>query len=273
MTSMVLAELYAKSCRVTVLHTSYLFHLYKPLFNFPNRPSILEYGFGDGTNWYNSVKSHLPQDLEEYVATDISHQMIDHAKATLEIPRMKFKQLDIGAENLSPTYQQRFNLIFSFFANHLVKNPKQMHKNIYNMLKPSGQTFQITLDPSPLDVIFHSLSIHPNWRNFGHKNVISPYYYLQNSEKDIQHHLIQAGFQDSFVRREVFDYIFENEQEWKGLYLSCNPIFPTIPEEKKEEYIRDFYDEIKKHVVTYNKIGGREFWSAKYSLSIISALK
>ncbi|XP_050503031.1 uncharacterized protein LOC126882248 [Diabrotica virgifera virgifera] len=273
MTSMVLAELYSKNCRVTVLHTSYLFHLYKPLFNFPKRSSILEYGFGDGTNWCNSVKPHLPQDLEEYVATDVSHQMIHHAKATFAIPRMYFKQLDIAAENFPPIYEQRFNFIFSFFANHLVRNPKQMYKNIYKMLKPGGHTFQITLDPSPLDVVFDNLSIHPSWGIYGHKDVISPYYYMKNTEKDIQHNLIQAGFKSSFVRREVFDYIFENEQEWKGLYLSCNPIFPKIPEEKKEEYIRDFYDEIKKHVVTYDKIGGLEFCSTKYNLSIISALK
>ncbi|XP_056634131.1 juvenile hormone acid O-methyltransferase-like [Diorhabda sublineata] len=267
-------ELYAKFSRILLTqHTSHLVKKYRSAIHWPKNASILEFGFGDGTNYEISVRPNFPNDYKEYIATDISTKMIDYARKSVSWPNMTFQELAIDTQFVPDDFKNRFDLILSFFTNHLVQNPKQMYKNIHNMLKPRGQTFQISLERSPLDIVFHNFSKHHRWNKYGHDKIVSPYYYLPNPREGVENDIKHGGFKEYHLKSEPCVYEFKEKEEWQGLFLSTNPLLSNIPVEDIAEYKEDYFNEIQNNVIVFDEKVNDGVGIVKNTLHVIFATK
>lgn len=126
---MVLPELWSKSCSVAISLASTQLHKYQHMINWKKSASILEIGFADGHTSSHCLAPILPEDYSEFVASDISKEMINYAKQYFKIPRWKFVQMDIGA-NVPEEFHNKFDHVFGFSVMHMVKNPRLVIKGL-----------------------------------------------------------------------------------------------------------------------------------------------
>ncbi|XP_057662222.1 juvenile hormone acid O-methyltransferase-like [Diorhabda carinulata] len=123
MNVMVLPELFAKRVHFTSIHSVYLLNKYKHLIKWKNNPSIMEFGFGDGGTSAAALQPLIPQDCKEFIAADVSQQMVKYAEQNAKLPKVgKIIQFNISAQNVSSEFQNRFDHIFSFFTFNCIPN-------------------------------------------------------------------------------------------------------------------------------------------------------
>lgn len=115
-TAMVLPKLYSNSNNLTVLTTGVILKKFQHLIEWKDKPSILEFGFADGTNSQKSLHPLLPADYNEFIGVDISKPMVEYVKKHVVMPRSEFVQLDIATKNLPKQFQNRFDHVFSFYT-------------------------------------------------------------------------------------------------------------------------------------------------------------
>uniref|UniRef100_A0A6P7F3W5 Juvenile hormone acid O-methyltransferase-like n=1 Tax=Diabrotica virgifera virgifera TaxID=50390 RepID=A0A6P7F3W5_DIAVI len=235
-------DLWVKGNAITQILTKQKLEKYGHLLKWKKNEAILEFGAADGNTSANSVLPALPKDYKEYVLTDISPNMVEHMKKNLSIPRSKIIQHDIGTIRLQDELKNKFDHIFGIFVMHMVPNPRQSFTNIKEMLKPGGQAFVSFLEHSPTDNAHHRLLKHPKWSRYGH--MLSAYYYSDNIEESYKKDIDVAGFESySFHVEKDYPIWFENDEAIKSAFTAVNNVLSRIPEELREEYLRDYHKE------------------------------
>ncbi|XP_056630747.1 juvenile hormone acid O-methyltransferase-like [Diorhabda sublineata] len=275
MNVMVLPELFAKHVHVTSIHSVYLLNKYKHLIKWKNNPSIMEFGFGDGGTSAAALQPLIPQDCKEFIAADVSQQMVKYAKQNAKLPKVgKIIQFNISAQDIPLEFQNRFDHIFSFFTFHCIPkiSASKAFNNVYKMLKPGGQTFHVFLLPTPLDDIFYEMSKHLKWGKYGQESMLSPYYFESNQQDSCKRDIVNSGFVDIEMRLEEFVHEFPHEEAWKENYIAVNAAYSSIPLEEKEEYKKYFFKRIKEKVIINNEDNDR-FPRIRHSIFVVSAKK
>ncbi|XP_028130370.1 juvenile hormone acid O-methyltransferase-like [Diabrotica virgifera virgifera] len=240
-----ISDVWIKGNCVTQILTKQKFEKYGHLLKWKKNESILEFGAADGNTSVNSVLPVLPKDYKEYVLTDISPNMVEHMKKNLNIPRSKIMQHDIGTIRLQDDLKNRFDHIFGIFVMHMVPDPRQGFINIKAMLKPGGQAFVSILERTPMDHAFDALLKYPKWSRYGH--MLSPHYYSDNIEEAYKKDIEAAEFESySFHVQKDYPIWFESEDSRRGLLAGINNVLPRIPEELREEYLKDYHKEIER---------------------------
>ncbi|KAG5891092.1 hypothetical protein JTB14_036983 [Gonioctena quinquepunctata] len=269
--SMVLPKLWAKSPLTTIVTRKHLAK-YKHLIKWRNQPTIMEFGYADGGASQKSFFPYLPSDMKEFVATDISENMVEYARKNSTHPMMKFMQLDIATKQVPSQLLGRFDHIFGFLVLHLVKNPRQAFENMKSMLKEGGSFFLTFFEHVPYDEAFSRLAKHPEWGQYGHQENISPYYLSPNRRQEYERDLNEAGFRNYEFLEENGSFEFPDEAEFDDIYIAANPILPEIPEQRIEEY-KKIYLTVSKNAANYSikYRNGNPTGELKYKLFILSA--
>ncbi|CAH1108142.1 unnamed protein product [Psylliodes chrysocephalus] len=268
MAAFVLPELYKKSSLMNLIGAKKMLEKYKDLLIWKENASILEFGVGDGSNSQKALGPLLPKDYKEYIATDISKIMVDYARRNIVMPKCQFYEFDINCENIPSSFQSRFDYIFSFYVMMYVKKPEHTFKNIYAMLKPNGQTFNVFLPSLPTDPVHMKLCKHEKWGKYGHEQMLSAYSSELYPEKCYQQALDRSGFKYYFSVEKT-SYTFLNEAEWKGFFLSVNTALANIPEDEVEEYKNIFLNLIDNQVLIDGSDRGTK--TINFDLCVVSA--
>ncbi|XP_072377364.1 juvenile hormone acid O-methyltransferase-like [Diabrotica undecimpunctata] len=237
-------ELWVKGNSFSQRIAQHTFEKYKHLLKWKNNESILEFGAADGKTSVVSVLPALPKDYKEYILTDVSPNMVEYMKKNLNIPRSKIMQHDIATVNLQDELKNKFYNIFGLFVMHMVPNPRQGFININKMLKPGGQALVSFAERTPMDPAFHNLLKYPKWSRYG--DMLSPHYYSDNVEESYKKDIDAAGFK-SYIFHVEKDYKvwFDSEESRRSVFTSVNNVLPRIPEELRDEYLRDYHKEIE----------------------------
>ncbi|CAH1108135.1 unnamed protein product [Psylliodes chrysocephalus] len=242
--SFIFPQLWANNSNITfVLNSSHL-SKYRHLLKWKNKASILEFGFANGHNSNQVLRPLLPNDYKEFIGSDISKQMVEEAKKEFRMPRSNIVQMSIDG-NIPDEFHNRFDHVFSFLTMHLVQNPRQAFKNIYQILKPGGWMFLTFFERTPVDDVFDKISKNPKWSNYRQDEMISKYYYSDNPQKGYRKDIDAANFKDYHFNIEKDTYEFGSIEEMNNLAIAVNATIPNIPEELMSEYIAYFLKEVQ----------------------------
>lgn len=83
--------------------------------------SVFEAGIGDGQVTKEVLIPLLPDNIKEYVASDVSNRMVDFANTVIDNSKFKFIQLDI-CDDVPLEYHNRFHKIFACFLLHMLSS-------------------------------------------------------------------------------------------------------------------------------------------------------
>ncbi|XP_028130371.1 juvenile hormone acid O-methyltransferase-like [Diabrotica virgifera virgifera] len=239
-----ITDLWVRGNIITQIAAQHTLDKYKHLLKWKNNETILEFGAADGKTSVNAVLPALPKDYKEYVLTDVSHGMVEYMKKNLNIPRSKIMQHDIATVKLQDEFKNKFDHIFGIWVMHMVPNPRQGFININKMLKPGGQAFVSFGEVTPTDPAFHNLLKNPKWSRYGH--MLSPHYYSDNIEESYKKDINAAGFKSyQFHVEKDYQAFFESRERLMTHFTAINNVLPRIPEDLKDEYLRDYYKEIE----------------------------
>lgn len=115
--------LYSDNNNCAVRSIQYLMSKYGKLINWKKNESIIEVGLGDGRVSYHGLVPNIPQDFKEYVGTDISASMLEHAKNVIVSEKARFEVLDV-VKDVPLKYENSFDHVFSFLLFHWIKETK-----------------------------------------------------------------------------------------------------------------------------------------------------
>uniref|UniRef100_A0A6P7GBQ4 Juvenile hormone acid O-methyltransferase-like isoform X1 n=1 Tax=Diabrotica virgifera virgifera TaxID=50390 RepID=A0A6P7GBQ4_DIAVI len=270
----VFPKLWAENCTFLLRATQAHLKKYGPLINWKENACIMECGFGTGHSSQQTLGAILPKDYKEFVATDISPDMVEYAKNNVNIPRAKFLQLDVGAKHVPVDFEERFDHIFGMSLMHLVDSPRQGFKNIQKMLKPGGSVFLTFFKHTPVDYLFHKMRHHPKWRKYNQERMVSTYYYAENPREEYRKDIEAAGFKDYIYTVEKGSYKFPNEKESEDVNLAANMTLKDIPEKELEEYTK-LYQDLRKEdpMYRFELVNGKKIITMDHEMNIFMAIK
>ncbi|CAG9854664.1 unnamed protein product [Phyllotreta striolata] len=273
---MIEPELWGQNNDLTTFVNVDYMRKYKDWFDWKEGSSIFEFGMGDGRNVREALFPFMPENIKEYVGSDVSPEMVDHAKKTLSSPKASFIVLDICSEAIPEDLVNRFDVVFGFFVMHWVQNTRQALQNMYKMLKPKGQLFLTYVDYVSTDEFYCSSSKHPKWRVYNHERIISPYFNHPCAQDVYKKELSLAGFQIVTYERTKKVYEFPNKESFIGFCLSVNPILREVSTEDFEEYKQYYLKSMENNKLNFTKTcpkTGQVTYNSSYDLNMVLASK
>lgn len=115
-------ELYSKGDSTVTINKVAL-DKYGHLIKWGNVPeSIFESGIGDGKVTREVIIPRLPENIKEYIGSDLSQQMLDFCKAQINFPKFQTFQMDICTEEIPQEYQNRFEKVFASLLLHMLSS-------------------------------------------------------------------------------------------------------------------------------------------------------
>lgn len=98
---------------------------------------ILDIGCGDGDVTFHLLLPKIPRNFKQFVATDVSDEMLNFARQKCKDSRICFRKLDISSKDVSNNFEKEFHHIFSFYCLHWVQNHRYLLRtkstvSIYN---------------------------------------------------------------------------------------------------------------------------------------------
>lgn len=113
-------ELYTKGNSKVVINKAAL-EKYGQYLRWSKSPeSIIEAGIGDGKVTQQVIIPFLPNNIKEYVGTDISDKMLVFSNNLIEHPKYKTAVLDICAKEIPQEFHNRFDKAFASLLLHMV---------------------------------------------------------------------------------------------------------------------------------------------------------
>ena len=100
---------------------------------------VLEIGCGIGTDAINFARSGA-----DYTGVELSKKSLKITKRRFQIFKLKGNFFSLNAENISKYIHSKYDLIYSFGVIHHTPNPRQVIKNLRNLIKKNG-TLKIML--------------------------------------------------------------------------------------------------------------------------------
>ncbi|CAH0560781.1 unnamed protein product [Brassicogethes aeneus] len=243
-------KLYSKNNIMQKTDATYLLDNYLRLVKFKKseKEKFFDIGSGDGSVTMELLLPRIPENFAKFVGCDISEDMVKFSKSKVVDPRIDFVILDIENNSLPIKMVNEFDHVFSFYCLHWIQNQKQAFQNIYNMMAPGGDLLTIFLASNPIYDIYESMAANEKWlpymKNF--KSYISPYHFYDQPLKELEKILKEAGFSIHLCRLENRNFTFNSLDVMERATKAVNPFLENIPEDKLENYLNDFVEEVRK---------------------------
>nr|XP_023021175.1 juvenile hormone acid O-methyltransferase-like [Leptinotarsa decemlineata] len=245
-------EVYGKRHSLQRREVSHALNKYFHLLSWKCGEKILEISPGDGTLTMDLLIPLLPKNFKHYIGINYIEGVTAVAQANFpndKYPKITFVNCDIQEE--FPGYSNEFDHVFALLCLHWMWNVRTAIQNIFEMMKPGGEILASFAEVSPVSDIFHNLSRNPKWAPYGHEKHISTFFYSENPLKDWIQTFTEAGFVDIKTSCEERTIEFPTEKNFEEVFLAIDPIFRKIPAEKKEEYLKDYFEEIRRGKMNY----------------------
>lgn len=164
------------------------------------RDSLLDIGCAGGDITNDLIMPLLPETFTRVVGVDVSETMVQFANENYGNSKVSFEKLNIGDE-ISEFLKRHepFDHVVSFLCLHLIPDQKTAMKNIYKLLKPTGDCLlYIIAEQRLFDMYYH---LYGKWKIYLPKvdSIISPYYHRINPVEMLTNLLESTGFQSPFV--------------------------------------------------------------------------
>jgi len=205
--------------------------------NFRGDESILDIGSGDG-KVTAEISSYIPKG--KVIGIDSSDEMIQYANrkfCSSDFPNISFSLQN--AEKLN--YESEFDVIFSSFALHWVKDLASFMKRAQRALKNGGKiAFIIPLGiSSPLEQVTEEIIKDPVWRSL-FLEYSSPWEFLDVSE--YKKMITNAGFE--IISFELMHHTkpFDSIKSFKNYIFQWYPCINYVDYELREKFFNEVVD-------------------------------
>lgn len=234
------ASLYSKYSGLQKTDAKFVVDNYLRLVKWKSHEKILDVGSGDGDVLLEILLPGLPPDFHRLVGTDVSDDMVRHARNKCKHSKVDFVPLDIATSSIPPEFYEYFDHIFSFYCLHWVpeqrwvstphiilfqkRGSRRAMKNMFDMLTPGGDMLLAFLASNPIYDIYENMAKSNKWAPYMHnvKKYISPYHHSEHPENELEDILKKEGFVSHLCRVEDRTYTFPSFQ----ILSSTSPITP-----------------------------------------------
>lgn len=208
-------------------------------YEFKGDEHVLDIGCGDG-----KITAEIARQVPRgsVVGVDFSEDMIRVCKERYsEVSNMQFSVAD--AANFS--FDQKFDLVTSFFTLHWVKDQAAVLENIKKVLKPGGTVIirMAGYAPSPIGQAFEQLIITEPWK--AHFAVTPPQYY-PGSEEFYKKKLNELGFSQVDVKIMNLPGSYKNCNELISWFMGWLPYCTGLSPEKNQEFVQTLAQDVYK---------------------------
>jgi trans-aconitate methyltransferase len=211
---------------------------------FQGDENILDIGCGNGAITSLLASKFAPKGI--VTGIDLSNDMINFAQKTFKSKNLDFKALDA----CDIAFDKKFDLVFSFYCLHWVKDQQKAFQNIANSLKDSNSKALLYL---MTDSVSSEYSItrfikevidSDKWKSY-FKNYTLPWYFQTvNSVKEIFGKLGMKIAQLDLVPQQI---TFPNAESC-SLWLKAVPIAAHVPPNRQLELMTDLTKNYFKYV-------------------------
>lgn len=191
--------------------------------------TILDVGTGDG-KIASILASKVPHG--KVVGIDPSKEMIRFATTHHSSPNLHFT---IGDASNYQT-QERFDLITSFTALHLVSDPEQALNRFYSLLKPQGRLFLKFPISDGFGQALKSAMQLPQWRNYFSN--YHPGWYFQTKE-NYEKWLSRSGFVSIRIQEGILDEAYSSKEELIQAVRYWLPHIQVLPSDLQDPFLND----------------------------------
>ncbi|KAK2720849.1 juvenile hormone acid O-methyltransferase-like isoform X2 [Artemia franciscana] len=207
---------------------------------------ILDIGCGTGEITRGLLAEWLSS-ASEIVGVDISWTMIEFARKfctfpNLNGPNVVYKQMDIE-RTIEPRmlFPEGFDKIFSFYCLHWTTDLRQVLDNIYDLLKPGGETFLVFLAQNPIFTMYELMSYKPDWKEYMKdvSNFVPRTHYLKNPAEYFAQMALESKFDVRSCSTIEKSFLFENINHVRNAVRAVNPFTQRIPPALQEFFIQD----------------------------------
>ncbi|KAL3281354.1 hypothetical protein HHI36_004566, partial [Cryptolaemus montrouzieri] len=220
------------------------YYAYRGSLNFPkNGPfAVMDIGCASGRALTEVLHPFLPENYTELVGIDIDHSMIEYCRTLKVDPRISFEQMDIATEKLPEKFKNHFSLLFSSFCLMYVKDFRKALQNSHELLKMNGELlFSFLYKRNPVYEVYKELYRNDIWKPYTKEfKDFVPYYSSEDRETVLKNDFAEVCFE--LVRHEFHSdhHIRNSRRNLLDLFIAMNAISRSIPEEKKQHFLKDF---------------------------------
>lgn len=201
---------------------------------------VLDVGCGPGDATRDILLPQLPSRGCHLVGVDVSQNMVDYASKNFSHNSIEYRVLDIASkDNPRLIFPDGFSKIFSSFCLMYVQDQSAGMKNLFSLLRPSGEALLVLAGDLITYKSYGPMSQLPKWAPFM-KDVsdhTSVYFHENKRAELLARTAKEAGFEvlSSIELEKTYDY--ESMEYFKRKITSVNPFIVRMPEQTKEEYI------------------------------------
>ena len=211
-------------------------------YKFRGDEHVLDIGCGDG-KITAAIARQVPQG--SVVGVDFSADMIRVCKEQYsDVPNLQFSVAD--AANFS--FDQKFDLVTSFFTLHWVKGQAAVLENIKKVLKPGG-TVIIRMAGhavSPIGKAFEQLATSDQWKEHFAKR---PLQYYPGLQQFYEKKLNDLGFSEVDAKIINLPGSYKNCDELLNWFMGWVPYCTGLSEEKNQEFVQALAESVYKQCV------------------------
>ena len=201
---------------------------------FKGNETILDIGCGDGKTTVELAKK-VPKG--KVVGIDPSPNMIEECKRSYShLKNLSFEK--ISAEDFS--YDEKFDLIVSFYALHYVEDQLTVLKKIHNALKPRGRLI-IRMSGGEQKEVAEVFNREP-WKSIFAKQEEK---WHSQTEEDYKKILKEAGFKDFKTKTESHSRYFTKEELFNWA-IAWVPYVTGLDQQKSTEFTNELIENISR---------------------------
>lgn len=218
---------------------------YKTAIDFLNKQKfcrdecILDIGCGNG-KVTTKIAQKVPQGY--ILGIDKSDASLAQAQIVSKPANLTYQHMD--AQQL--TFNERFDVITSFYCIQWIKDKKSVFKGIFQSLKPGGKLIMIaSIRQSELVSLPHDIIEQPKWIPY-FRDYINPL--IHASENNYTEYVSEAGLIISSYSEEIKNVIFEDYQTFLSLIETITPHIQRIPNQNdKTNFAREILERYIQH--------------------------
>ncbi|XP_031346186.1 juvenile hormone acid O-methyltransferase-like [Photinus pyralis] len=187
--------------------------------------NVLDIGCGTGNVTHDVLLPILPESRNTIIGVDILTEFVQYANEKYG-DKIVFEQMDIANCQIHGTdYEEHFDHIFSFYCLHFVGEQELALRNIYRLLKPSGDFFFTCFVKCNLFEAIRFLAGTEKWKpsmSEYHK-YLCPYQFSSDPIIDLERMLLKIGFKVLQLSIEPKDIMLPTESA-SAFMFSHSPI-------------------------------------------------
>ncbi|XP_074599431.1 juvenile hormone acid O-methyltransferase-like [Brevipalpus obovatus] len=238
---------------------------------------LIDVGCGSG-----NITQDIAQSIncDRILGIDLSDKMIEYAERTYSNDKIHFTVADACDkwDKISKSIdvvEGQADIVTSIYCLHWVSNQKRAMDNIYRMLKPGGKCYILIFSWSHLLPVQEQITFHPRWADF-FKHLESDKIKVQKidgielrerekssapfsvfecpseQERCEQWSKICRSANLEPISVKIHDSVFyyDNVDSFKGELKALCHYLPLIPENKRDQFMDDYFEHMDKHFIS-----------------------